>query len=353
VTTTPSAGPLVGAPADARPLAKKRGRPGDAIFHGLLLTALFIALGALAWLFASVLQAGLPQLSWDFLTSRPSASAERAGFVSAIRGTIVLMLFTIATAVPFGFASALYLEKFATRTRADLEALQRRRERRLRDGLATGSLSGSRLALLRLRLAWGRVWVRIGPPVNTALDVNISNLAAVPSIIYGLLGLALFVAIMGFSKSLLAGGLTLGILVLPIIIIASREAIRAVPVSIEQGAMALGATRWQAVARTVFPAALPGMLTGSILALSRAIGETAPLIVVGGVTYATREPSLNPLQADEQPLFAMPLQIYSWVDRPQQAFVDLAAAGIIVLIVALVVMNLLAIWLRNRYTRRW
>ncbi|HWH14195.1 MAG TPA: PstA family ABC transporter permease [Miltoncostaeaceae bacterium] len=335
-----------------RPLAKKRGRPGDAVFHGLLLTALGIALAALAWLFISILSNGLGNLSWDFITSRPSSNPARAGFISALKGTLVLMFYTVLVAIPVGFAAALYLEKFASRTRDDLEAKLRRRERRIAERRAAGA-GGPGMAFAQVRLAWSRVWVRVGPPVNHVLDVNISNLAAVPSIIYGLLGLALFVAIMGFSKSLLAGGLTLGVLVLPIIIISAREAVRAVPVSIEQGAMALGATRLQAVMRQVFPAALPGMLTGSILALSRAIGETAPLIVVGGVTYATREPSLNPLEADAQPLFAMPLQIYSWADRPQQAFLDLAATGIIVLIASLIVMNLLAIWLRNRYTRRW
>ena len=171
------------------------------------------------------------------------------------------------------------------------------------------------------------IWARVGPPLNRAIEVNISNLAAVPSIIYGLLGLALFVTFVGLQKSLLAGGLTLALLVLPIIIIASREAMRAVPVSIEQGAMALGATRWQAVSRQTFPAAIPGMLTGTILALSRAIGEAAPLIVVGGVAFGTQMPSVNPLDSNDTPLFAMPLQIFDWADRPQAAFQDLAAAG--------------------------
>jgi phosphate transport system permease protein len=189
--------------------------------------------------------------------------------------------------------------------------------------------------------------------VNRTIDVNISNLAAVPSIIYGLLGLAVFIAIFGLQKNTLAGGLTLALLVLPIIIIASREAIKAVPVSIEQGAMALGATRWQAVSRQVFPAALPGMLTGTILALSRAIGESAPLIVVGGVVFATQVPSLNPLEANDTPLLAMPLQIFFWAGQPQESFQELAAAGIIVLLGTLIVMNLVAIFLRNKFSRRW
>lgn len=337
----------------ARPLAKKRGRPGDAIFHGLVLGALLIALAALVWLLVSILVDGLPRLSWDFITSKPSSSYERAGFLSALKGSLILMFYVVITAIPIGFATAIYLEKFSARTREDIAARVRTRERRVAEGIARGNLIGPRLVLARMRLGLGRVWVRIGPRVNTILDVNISNLAAVPSIIYGLLGLAMFVSIMGLDKSLMAGGLTLGVLVLPIIIISAREAIRAVPVSIEQGAMALGATRLQAVMRQVFPAALPGMLTGSILALSRAIGETAPLIVVGGVSFATSVPSLNPAQANDQPLFAMPLQIYSWTDRPQKEFLELAASGIIVLIVTLVLMNVVAIWLRNRYTRRW
>jgi phosphate transport system permease protein len=209
------------------------------------------------------------------------------------------------------------------------------------------------VAMAALAARAARVWARLGPPINRIVDVNISNLAAVPSIIYGLLGLAVFVAIVGLQKNTLAGALTLALLVLPIIIIASREAIKAVPVSIEQGAMAVGATRWQAVSRQVFPAALPGMLTGTILALSRAIGEAAPLIVVGGVVFATQVPSLNPLEANDTPLLAMPLQIFFWAGQPQEAFQELAAAGIIVLLGTLVVMNLVAIFLRNKFSRRW
>jgi len=175
----------------------------------------------------------------------------------------------------------------------------------------------------------------------------------VPSIIYGLLGLAVFVTFAGLQKSLLAGGLTLALLVLPIIIIASREAVRAVPVSIEQGAMALGATRWQAVSRQMVPAALPGMLTGTILALSRAIGEAAPLIVVGGIVFGTQVPSVNSADANDTPLFAMPLQIFFWAQDPRASFQELAAGGIIVLLAILVLMNSVAIFLRNKFSRRW
>ena len=213
--------------------------------------------------------------------------------------------------------------------------------------------SGSQVLRARAGIRASAVWARIGPPLTRVVEVNISNLAAVPSIIYGLLGLAMFVTFIGFNKSLLAGGLTLAVLVLPIVIIASREAIRAVPVSIEQGAMALGATRWQAVSRQTVPAALPGMLTGTILAMSRAIGESAPLIVVGGVAFGTQLPSINPIDANDTPLFAMPLQIFDWADRPQEAFLELAAAGIIVLLGVLIIMNAVAIVLRNKFSRRW
>ncbi len=335
-----------------RPLAKKRIRPADALFHAAILGAVACALGVLVWLFGSVLIAGLPGLDWDFITSPTSTSAERAGFNSAIRGSLVLMMITVTVAVPVGFAGALYLEKFAALSRVQLQAAADARRKRVRE-LRVREITGLRLVLARLVATVAQWWVRIGPPINRLVEVNISNLAAVPSIIYGLLGLAVFVTVMGLSKSLLAGGLTLALLVLPIIIIASREAVRAVPVSIEQGAMALGATRWQAVSRQVFPAALPGMLTGTILAMSRAIGESAPLIVVGGVVFGTQIPSINPAEANDTPLFAMPLQIFFWAGDPRADFQDLAATGIIVLLMFLVLMNAAAIFLRNRYSKRW
>lgn len=348
-TTNPSLPRDLSAP---RPLAKKRLRPADALFFGAILAAILTSLGALAWLLISILVQGLPVLDWDFLTNQTSTNAERAGFNSSIRVTFIMMVITFAIAVPIGFSAALYLEKFASISRDQLLTSARRRERRMLEMRAAG-VSGPSMALAVARTRVSYAWARVGPPINRAIDVNISNLAAVPSIIYGLLGLAIFVSIVGLQKNMLAGALTLALLVLPIIIIASREAVKAVPVSIEQGAMALGATRWQAVSRQVFPAALPGMLTGTILAMSRAIGESAPLIVVGGVVFATQVPSLNPLDADETPLLAMPLQIFFWAGEPQQAFQDLAAAGIIVLLGTLVVMNLIAIFLRNKFSRRW
>jgi phosphate transport system permease protein len=338
--------------AAPRPLRKKRIRPADTLFHGATLAAVLIAIGVLVWLLVSIVTSGAASLTWDFVTEPVRTSAERAGFYSALRGSLVLMMITVVVAIPIGFAAATYLEKFASISRQQLLSSAYLRQRRLREQEAAG-MGGPRLVAQRLSVAGSFAWARVGPPVNRLIEVNISNLAAVPSIIYGLLGLAVFVTFIGLQKSLLAGGLTLALLVLPIIIIASREAIRAVPVSIEQGAMALGATRWQAVSRQTFPAAFPGMLTGTILAMSRAIGESAPLIVVGGIAFGTQLPSVNPVDANDTPLFAMPLQIFDWADRPQEAFQELAAAGIIVLLGALVLMNALAIFLRNRYSRRW
>lgn len=343
---------LAGTAAQHRPLRRKHVRPADAAFHLFALAAVVVALAALAWLFISILQSGIGALTIEFLTDPVSTSAERAGFASALRGSLVLMAVTFVVAIPVGFAAAIYLEKFAALSRDQLDGITRARRRRLVEMRGRGD-AGARIALAQAGVAVSAVWARVGPPLTRAVEVNISNLAAVPSIIYGLLGLALWVTFIGFNKSLLAGGLTLALLVLPIIIIASREAIRAVPVSIEQGAMALGATRWQAVSRQTVPAALPGMLTGTILAMSRAIGESAPLIVVGGIAFGTQMPSINPLDANDTPLFAMPLQIFDWTDRPQQAFLELAGAGIIVLLGVLIVMNAAAIILRNKFSRRW
>lgn len=327
--------------AATRPLARKRSRPSEQLFKWLVMGLTAITVAMLIWLISSVVIKGAGSLSWAFLADKPSSNPSKAGFNSALRGSVVLMLITIVFAWPIGVAAALYLEKFATQS---AEAS----ERKVRERLGSG-VSGVHAGWLRVRL-W---WLRVRPRVVHLVDVNISNLAAVPSIIYGLLGLAIFVGILGISKSLLAGGLTLAVLILPIIIIAAREALRAVPISIEQGAMALGATRWQAVRSQVFPAALPGILTGTILAMSRAIGETAPLIVVGGIVFGTAVPSLNPLDAGNEALFAMPLQIYFWTDQPQASFQAIAAAGIIVLLATLLVMNLVAIILRNRYSKRW
>ena len=278
-------------------------RVREAGFRGLLLGCLALALLMLAVLFYDVLRDGLGVLSFDFLTSFGSFNPDRAGIQSALTGTLWLMGVCAAFIVPVGVATAVYLEEFADNTR------------------------------------W---W-------NRLIEVNIQNLAAVPSIVYGILGLAFLVrGPLSLGRVVLAGALTLGLLVLPVVIIAGREAIRAVPPSIREGSMALGATQWQTIWRQVLPASVPGMATGVILALSRAIGETAPLILVGAASFV----AFNP-----QGLFsgftALPLQIFDWISRPQPEFKLLAAGAIIVLLALLLSMNAVAIALRNRYERKW
>ena len=269
------------------------------LFLFLSLLIGFVTLGALL---VDVFRDGVGRLSWGLLTDPPSSQPEFAGAGPAVLATIYMMFLLIAIAVPIGIGTALYLEEYANSER----------------------------------------WY------NRALEINIQNLAAVPSIIWGILGLAFLVrGPIGMGRVLLAGALILSLLVLPTIIIAAREAIRAVPGSIRQGGFALGATKWQVIGRQVLPAAAPGIATGSILALSRAIGETAPLIMIGAVTYIAFNPTLL------GPFTALPIQIYQWVRLPQPEFKLLAASAIIVLLAILVTMNAFAIWLRNRYQKRW
>ena len=271
--------------------------------------ALMACLGAsvllLALLLFDVASDGAGELSLDFITAYPSSVAANAGVRAALLGTLWLMLVVILFIVPVGVATALYLEEYADNER----------------------------------------WY------NRLIEVNIQNLAAVPSIVYGILGLAFLVrGPVGQGNVVLAGGLTLGLLVLPVVIIAGREAIRAVPPSIREGSMALGATQWQTIWRQVLPAAIPGIATGVILALSRAIGETAPLIVVGAATFVAFDPDLL------SQFTALPIQIFDWISRPSNAvndYASLAAGGILVLMIMLVAMNAVAIWLRNRYEQKW
>ena len=280
-----------------------RGRLKEGGFRLLLLSCLLAGIAMLAVLFYDVLDRGLGQLDLDFLTSFPSARAENAGIQSALMGTLWLIVVCALFIVPVGVATAIYLEEYANNDR----------------------------------------WF------NRLIEVNIQNLAAVPSVVYGLLGLAFLVrGPLALQEVVLAGALTLGLLVLPVVIIASREALRAVPSSIREGAMALGATHWQTIWRQVLPGSVAGIATGVILALSRAIGETAPLILVGGATVI----AFNP-----EGLFsyfgALPLQILDWTQRSQPGFDLLAAAAIIVLLALLLCMNSVAIWLRSRYERKW
>jgi phosphate transport system permease protein len=271
------------------------------LFYILLLVAVFVGFLLLGTLIVDVLRKGIGYLDVTLLTEPNSNDPQKAGAGPAIRGTIYLMLLLIVMVVPLGVGTAIYLEEYADRDR----------------------------------------WY------NRLLELNIQNLAAVPSIVYGILGLAFLVRGLGLGRVLLAGALILTLLVLPTVIVASREAIRAVPDSIRQGAYALGSTQWQVVSRQVLPAAIPGIATGSILALARAIGETAPLLLVGALTFVTTNPSLMGA------FTALPVQIYQWIARPQEEFRLLAAAAIIVLLVILLSMNALAIILRNRYQRRW
>jgi phosphate transport system permease protein len=271
----------------------------DKIFVTLAVICTWFGLVILAILLIDVLIDGLPRLNWNFLTSFPSRRPDDAGLVSALVGTIWLIFIVAAVAFPIGVGAGIFLEEF---------------------------ISDSFF--------------------ENIIEVNISNLAGVPSIIYGLLGLAAFVRLMEpltGGRSILSGGLTLALLVLPIVIVATREALRAVPDSLRQAGFALGATRWQVVREHVLPQAFPGILTGTILALSRAIGETAPLITIGALTFIAFLPD-----SLRDPFTALPIQIYNWVSRPQREFHELAAAGIIVLMVVLLTMNSVAIFLRNK-----
>jgi phosphate transport system permease protein len=280
---------------------KPRGRVSSALFKLFLWFSLGVGIVTLGALIVKVVAEGYPYLDLVLLLEPPSADPLIAGARPAILATIYLGLLLIAFTVPIGVGTAIYLEEYANRDR----------------------------------------WY------NRVLEVNIQNLAGVPSIVYGILGLAFLVRGLGIGRVLLAGAMILTLLVLPTVIIAAREAIRAVPDSIRQGAYALGATKWQVVWRQVLPAATPGIATGSILALSRGLGETAPLLLVGALTYVAFDPTVL------GDFTALPVQIYQWIARPQEEFRTLAAAGIVVLLIILLTLNATAIWVRNRYSRKW
>jgi phosphate transport system permease protein len=271
------------------------------VFRGLLLFSLAVAFVTLGTLLFTVFRDGWGELDKNLLTGFNSSDPNVAGARSAILATIEMGVLLLLFVVPLGVGTAIYLEEYANKER----------------------------------------WY------NRLLEINIMNLAAVPSIVYGILGLAFLVRGLNLGRVLLAGAMILTLLVLPTVIIASREALRAVPNSIRQGAFALGATRWQVVWRQVLPAALPGIATGSILALSRALGETAPLIMLGALTFITFDPTLL------GPFTALPVQIYDWISQSQQEYTLRAAGGIIVLLVILLALNSVAILVRNRYQKRW
>ncbi len=274
----------------------ERRRLRGQIFLWLCFAATCLGVILLAVLLINILRQGLGRLSVEFLTHYPSRFPERAGLKSALYGTVWTVSFTGLLSFPLGVGAAIYLEEYAPKT-----------------------------------------WL------TRVIETNIANLAGVPSIVYGVLGLAVFVRAMSLGRSVLAGAATLALLILPIVIIASQEAIRAVPPSIKEAGLGVGATKWQTLRHLVLPIAFPGILTGMILALSRAIGETAPLIMIGALTFIAFTPN-TPL--DE--FTVLPIQVFNWAARPQAGFHELAAAGIIVLLVALLSMNALAIILRNK-----
>ena len=271
-----------------------------AFFYTIFLLSVCVGIMGLAVLLFDVLTKGIPWLSWHFITDYPSRHPEEAGLFSALMGTVWLMVMTALFTVPVGVGAAIYLEEYAPRN----------------------------------------FFTRF-------IEINVANLAGVPSIVYGLLGLALFVYLMNLGRSVLAGSLTLSLLVLPIVILASRESIRAVPDSYRQAAYAMGADQWQVIKGVVLPSAVPGILTGTILAMSRAIGEAAPVIAISALVYLTFIPG-HPMER----FTVLPIQIFNWVSRPQDEFRGLAAAGIIVLLVILLSMNAIAVFLRNKYQIR-
>lgn len=270
------------------------------LFAGVCFAATVVGIVVLAALLVDLLADGAGRLGWEFLNGYPSRFAGRAGIRPALAGSVWVMVLTALVAFPLGVGTAIWLEEYAPNNR-----------------------------------------------FTRAIETNIVNLAGVPSVVYGILGLAVFVRAFALGRSIMAAALTLALLILPVIIIAAREAIRAVPGSIRLGAYALGATRWETVRYSVLPLALPGILTGTILALSRAVGEAAPVILVGALGFIPFTPN-DPLDA----FTVIPFQIYNWVSRPQPEYHEAAAAASIVLLVLLLTMNAGAIWLRNRYTRK-
>ncbi len=272
----------------------------DRLFRYWALFCTLVGLALLAVFIGDILIKGFSRLDWDFIVSLPSRRASRAGIYTAIMGTVWIMVLTFIIAFPIGLAAGIYLEEYARKGR-----------------------------------------------LANILEVNINNLAGVPSIVYGLLGLGVFVRFMGLGSSVLAGSLTLALLVLPVIIVTTRETIRMVPQSIREAAYGMGATKWQLIRTQILPASLGGILTGVILAISRAIGETAPLIVVGAMAYVPFVP-----RTPMDDFTVLPLQIYNWTSRPQKEFLVNAAATIIILLLITFLMNAVAVWLRNRWQKK-
>ncbi len=261
-------------------------------FFGLIMLAIFIS---------SILKTGLSRISWEFISNYPSRNAEKAGILSALAGTLWIIVMTALVAIPIGIGAAIYLEEFSRKSR-----------------------------------------------ISRIIEINITNLAGVPSIIYGLLGIEIFGRILNMGGSILAGSFTLALLILPIIIVATREAIKAVPNSLREASYALGASKWQTVKSSVIPSASSGIITGIIIALSRAIGEAAPLIVVGALAYVPFVPT-----SPTSEFTVLPIQIFNWVSRPQAAFLVNASAGIIILLGITFLLNAFAVYLRIKRTVKY
>ena len=285
----------------------------DKVFIAIGMALLFGCLAVLAILFFDLVRDGSSRFGWDFFTSFPSRKAENAGILSAAVGTMLIMVVTALVALPVGVAAAIYLEEYAPKN-----------------------------------------WF------TGIIEINVTNLAGVPSIIYGLLALGLFVYQFNFGQSVLTAGLTLGLLILPIVIVATRESLRAVPRAIREAAYGLGATRWEVTKDHVLPYSTGGILTGLILGLSRAIGETAPIITIGALSFIAFLPS-SPITSEfpfisfqwlNDPFTAMPIQMFNWVSRPDQAFQANAAAAGAILLGMTLMMNAVAIWIRYRFRKK-
>ena len=278
----------------------QKNRLKDQLFKIWGIGCTLIGLVILFFFIGDILIDGIQRIDWDFITNLPSRKAEKSGIYTALMGSIWILILTTLIALPIGVAAGIYLEEYSKK----------------------GILSG-------------------------LLEINISNLAGVPSIIYGLLGLEVFVRIMNLGASVIAGSLTLSLLILPIIIVATREAIKAVPTSIKDASYALGASKWQTIWYQILPASSGGILTGVILALSRAVGETAPLIVIGALAYVPFAPS-TPM--DE--FSVLPIQIFNWISRPQHGFIENAAAAIIILLLITFILNGVAVYFRNKWQKK-
>lgn len=271
------------------------------LWKAMFVAAIAIALLSLLVLLYRIITQGVDYLTWDFLTNFASRFPEQAGIKAALIGSLWLMLVVAPVSMTLGIGTAIYLEEYAKKNR-----------------------------------------------MNDFIRMNISNLAGVPSIVFGLLGLTIFVRMLDLGKSVLAAGLTMSLLILPVIIVAAQEAIRAVPKEQREASYGMGATKWQTIVRVVLPAAIPGILTGSILALSRAIGETAPLVVIGIPVILQFLP--DGLLSS---FTVLPMQIFDWAKRPQEEFLFVASAGIIVLMIVLILMNSIAIFIRNKFQKRY